>query len=168
VANKGGPANQRAEIFSKANRRNSFGPARWPSFRGGIVLSPPLRTCTLHRANFAGPTGHVRKGWRGSTTEMSLLGLWGSVTRLRNWNLHHEPLPARPCRKIELYYSPIQSLRGGLVTRASMTRVMLVIELQLPLSLEWSCAAFPKGLCPTGFTKLWTLLQFYHFPGLNM
>jgi hypothetical protein len=26
------------------------------------LLSPPLRTCTLHRANFAGPTGHVRRG----------------------------------------------------------------------------------------------------------
>jgi hypothetical protein len=27
-----------------------------------ILLSPPLRKCPLHRANFAGPTGHVRKG----------------------------------------------------------------------------------------------------------
>ena len=28
VANKGDPANQRAGIFSKANQRKSFGPAR--------------------------------------------------------------------------------------------------------------------------------------------
>jgi hypothetical protein len=35
--------------------------------RAYFVLSPPLRTCTLHRANFAGPTGHVRLG-RDSTS----------------------------------------------------------------------------------------------------
>jgi hypothetical protein len=27
-----------------------------------LLLSPPLRKCPLHRANFAGPTGHVRRG----------------------------------------------------------------------------------------------------------
>jgi len=35
------------------------------------LLSPPLCTCTLHRANFAGPTGHVRRGGDSKMCDMA-------------------------------------------------------------------------------------------------
>jgi hypothetical protein len=37
-----------------------------------IRTIPPLRKCPLHRANFAGPTGHVRRGGGDSSDDLLL------------------------------------------------------------------------------------------------